>query len=148
MSFADHPENEGFPADVTQGFTLWNVLVQMAQSYEFAIDQYRETLELLLMAIGNKESEHDLFSNHPELAVKMQLLMAADEGDHITPDHLANIPAMLVARAELPAKAVEAMSKLISMRLEAARQSVEVATSMQEILEENREQVSALRVSE
>jgi hypothetical protein len=31
MTFTDHPENKGFPADLSEGFTLWNLVIQLSQ---------------------------------------------------------------------------------------------------------------------
>jgi hypothetical protein len=148
MPFTNHPENEGFPTDTSQEISLWNVIVQMAQSYETAANLYRETLDWLLTAIGNKESLHELFSNHPELAVKMLVLMSADEDHQITPDHLAQIPALMATKPELATTAVEKVSKMISMRLDLAAKGVEVAEQAQEVLEENRAQILALQLDQ
>jgi hypothetical protein len=145
MAFTDHPQNKGFPEDLSQDFTLWNVVVQMAQSYETALRCYTSTLDLLLSANG-QEPLPELFAKRPELAVKVAAAMLIAESGH---DEMT--PEMLAKRPELAQKAVElskAVPKLFTMRFELAQESVKIAAGMQEMLEAHREEIAVLPVKQ
>jgi len=68
MPFTDHPDNKPFPADLSEGFSLWSVIVTISQAQQ----KMREGHELVIDSmLGKLKGE-----NVPALVVKQWELIA------------------------------------------------------------------------
>jgi hypothetical protein len=94
MAFTDHPENKGFPADLSEGFTLWNLVIQLSQSYETVHRCHIGILDAMLKGDGNQEAKAKLVAKNLELAQHSQTMIA--DVHKILEDHRMEIAGLPV----------------------------------------------------
>jgi hypothetical protein len=68
MPFADHPDNKPFPADLSEGFSLWSVIVTISEAQQ----KIREGHELVIDSMLGKLKG----DNVPALVLKQWELIA------------------------------------------------------------------------
>lgn len=94
MAFTDHPENKGFPADLSEGFTLWNLVIQLSQSYETVHRCHTGILDAMLKGDGSHEAVARLVAKQLELAQHARTMIA--DVQKILEDHRVEIAALPV----------------------------------------------------
>lgn len=92
MPFSDHPLNQPLPVDLSQGSTLWNVVVSISQAHQTVREGHEAIIDMML---GKLES----VDNAPALIAKRwELILAAMEvaadGERILEDYRDEIAAL------------------------------------------------------
>ncbi|QIE30190.1 hypothetical protein [Caballeronia sp. SBC2] len=93
MPFTDHPDNKPFPADVSEGFSLWNVIVTMSEAQE----KIREGHDLVIDSMLGKlkgDNVPALVAKQWELIAKCQDIVV--DCEKILEDHRDEIAALLI----------------------------------------------------
>jgi len=93
MPFTDHPDNKQIPADLSEGVTLWNVIVTISEAQQ----KMREGQELVIDSMLGKLKG----DNGPALVAKQWALIAVlqetiADCESILEDHRDEIAALVV----------------------------------------------------
>jgi hypothetical protein len=91
MPFTDHPDNKPFPADLSEGFSLWNVIVTLAEAQQNIIQGH----EVVIDAVTGKlkgDKVQSLVEKQWELIAKCQEVIV--DCEKILEDHRDEIVAI------------------------------------------------------
>jgi len=70
------PETNASRRTFPKGFTLWNLVVQLSQSYETVLKCHIDILNAVLKGDGNEEAIAELVAKQLELAERSQAMIA------------------------------------------------------------------------
>jgi len=92
MPFSDHPDNQPLPADLSQGFSLWNVVVSVSKAHQTIREGHEAIIDMMLGKLEDPETAPVL------IAKRWQLILTAMEvvtdGERILEDYRDEIAAL------------------------------------------------------
>jgi hypothetical protein len=93
MPFTDHPDNKPFPADLSEGFSLWNVIVTLAEAQQNIIQGHEAVIDAVTGKLKGDKVQV-LIEKQWELIAKSREIVA--DCAKILEDHRDEIAALLI----------------------------------------------------
>ncbi|MFL9906809.1 hypothetical protein [Paraburkholderia sp. RL17-337-BIB-A] len=96
MPFTDRPDNKSIPADVSEGVTLWNVVVAVAEAHQSVREGHEAIIDMMLGKLEDPEKAPALIAQRWRIIHTAQEIIA--DGEKILEDHrdeIATLPVKL-----------------------------------------------------
>ncbi|MFM0378458.1 hypothetical protein PQQ72_15735 [Paraburkholderia strydomiana] len=100
MPPSDHPPNQPLPADLSQGFSLWNVVVSISQAHETIREGHEAIIDMMLGKLESLDNALALIAKQWELI--LGAMQVAADGERILEDYRDEIAALAIRLGPSP----------------------------------------------